>query len=344
MIKGFATKIGTSLYTKKHEIPNRKTPWFTTSRIALGTHLGDMNEKDSELYRESIEFCLENGINLIDTAINYRGMRSERDVGFVLEKLISKKGSIKREEIVISTKGGIIPGDIEANLFPQDYLENVLLENNVIKKSDLNIVDHLRHVLTPSYYQFAIEQSRKHLNLETIDIYYIHNPEISMKVLGPEIFYRQLRNLFSFLEEEVENQKIMFYGLATWHGLIYEPNESGYISLEKVVEVAKSIAGENNHFKFIQFPLNRQMDQGVTRKNQQVKHSYFSVINAARQLDLEVTTSAPFNLGKKFEEENNPAQLLTQIMETRGITSTMIGMKRVQHVVQNIEVIKNLSF
>jgi aryl-alcohol dehydrogenase-like predicted oxidoreductase len=100
----------------------RTTPWFNVSRIALGTHLGKMNEADSALYQESIEFALCNGINFIDTALNYRGMRSERDVGAVLSNLF-KEDRINRDDIVVSTKAGIIPGDIDLqkNFFKQEY-------------------------------------------------------------------------------------------------------------------------------------------------------------------------------------------------------------------------------
>ena len=51
-----------------------------------------------------------NGINMIDTALNYRGMRSERDIGICLTKVIVDDGGLRREEIVIATKAGILPG------------------------------------------------------------------------------------------------------------------------------------------------------------------------------------------------------------------------------------------
>ncbi|MET3726534.1 aryl-alcohol dehydrogenase-like predicted oxidoreductase [Fictibacillus halophilus] len=82
-----------------------------------------MNDEDSLSYQESIEFALFHGINFIDTALNYRGMRSERDIGSVLSKLIQKKKQIDRENIFLSTKAGIIPGDIDAQLRPDNYLQ-----------------------------------------------------------------------------------------------------------------------------------------------------------------------------------------------------------------------------
>jgi aryl-alcohol dehydrogenase-like predicted oxidoreductase len=339
MISGYATLSGTGKFVSQLDISYRKSPMFYTSPIALGTHLGDMNEKDSKLYREGIEYGLMNGLNFIDTAINYRGMRSERDVGYVVKSLIDK-GIINRDEIIISTKGGIIPGDIEANLVPKEYLQKILLGGGIIKKSDLNIVDNHRHVLTPNYYKFAIETSKKHLNLNTIDIYYIHNPEISMMTLGPEHFYKQLRKLFSFMEEQVQIGNIKYYGLATWLGLINDTNQEGYISLEEVLNTAKSVAGEEHHFKFIQFPLNKHLNKGIEKQNQKVNGKWLSLVDAAEELRIISTTSAPFNLGKSIDKANNPQAILLEVIQNKGIFSTMIGMKQIEHIKENIQIVQ----
>ena len=76
-------------------------------QIDLGTHLGTFSDEDSEQYMEAIAFAVKNGIASIDTAINYRGMRSEKDIGKVISSLISS-GKIKREDDSI-TKGLILP-------------------------------------------------------------------------------------------------------------------------------------------------------------------------------------------------------------------------------------------
>ena len=52
------------------------------SRIALGTHLGDVSDEVSALYRNAIKYAVQNGIYTIDGAINYRGMRSEKPLLF----------------------------------------------------------------------------------------------------------------------------------------------------------------------------------------------------------------------------------------------------------------------
>ncbi|MFD1737183.1 aldo/keto reductase [Bacillus salitolerans] len=343
MISGYATYKDTVNYLDRNRIVNSETEWFSFSPIAIGTHLGNMDETDSRLYQTSIEYGLKNGINYIDTAINYRGMRSERDLGVVLSRLINEKKLIKRSEIVISSKAGLIPGDIDAKLIPTEYLQKILLEGGIIKQSDLNIVEHHRHVLVPSYYEFAIEKSKMHLGLDTIDIYYIHNPEISLKVVGPEVFYEKLKMLFISFEEQVSKGNIQYYGLATWSGLLCNPSEAGYISLEKVVNVLKEAIGDDHHFKFIQCPYNSYMDEAKTRKNQEVNRESYSVLEAAQKLGLTVVTSAPFNLGKLIHEGENPYKILLSILHDPFIHSVMVGMKNVEHVIKNMELIRKSS-
>lgn len=336
MIQGFADLKRTTEYFSRHDdIPARKIPWFMVSPIALGTHLGEMTEADSSLYRHSLSYALNHGINFIDTALNYRGMRSERDIGRVLTEMIN--GSrLKREEVIISTKAGLIPGDIDAKLVPADYLKEVLLHNDIITESDLNIVGHMKHVLEPGYYRFAMNESRKHLNLNTIDIYYIHNPEVSMKVLGPHSFYEKLIHLFACLEEAVNQGMIRFYGLATWGAFLVTPDNPSYISLEKCIRIAERAGGKDHHFKFIQFPFNENKREAARCKNQMVSGIHLTTLEAADELGIHATTSAPFDLGNLINQRE-ASVLLNKVIETEGILSTMAGMKHVENVIANLD-------
>lgn len=339
MINGYATAKDTSAYLDKHKIIKKNISSFSVSPIAIGTHLGNMDETDSKLYQTSIEYALKNGINFIDTAINYRGMRSERDIGKVLSRLIDD-GTINRGEIVISTKAGIIPGDIDAGLVPKDYLQKILLDTAIIAESDLQILGHHRHVLAPSYYQFAIEHSKKHLRVNTIDIHYIHNPELSLVVLGEKAFYQQLEALFLFYEEQVSKGNIRYYGFATWNGLLCDPKEKGYISLETVMKTLIKVVGVNHHFKFLQFPYNKIIHYAKTRTNQQVNQKYHTVLKVSQEFGLTAVTSAPFNLGKLIDREKNPEDHLLSILGEQNISSVMVGMKHLNHVINNLKLIQ----
>ena len=64
------------------------------------------------------------GWNVIDTAVNYRQQKGERCVGKALAELdYWFSGGVTRDEVVIATKAGFIPGDAEAKDPPRARLE-----------------------------------------------------------------------------------------------------------------------------------------------------------------------------------------------------------------------------
>lgn len=288
------------------------------------------------MYQESLKLALQTGINFIDTAINYRGMRSERDIGKVLYDLIVNERQINRSQIIVSTKAGLIPGDIVLGLRPDRYLEEILIKPGIISHEDINIVDNNRHVLAPKYYEFAINKSREHLHINTIDIHYIHNPEVSKVILG-EAFYEKLIPLFELYESQVEKGAIRFYGMATWDAFLNDIDLPGYVSLEKVVDVAKSVAGENHHFKFVQMPYNKLHPLASNKENQKVKNKMMTAIDAANELGLNVTISATLAQGKGFESGFDSKTLINYVIDTPGVYAAMIGMKKKQHVQSTLQ-------
>lgn len=338
MIKGYATINGTNEYFSERKIIDtsiRKCEYFKSLPIAMGNHLGDFSDEDTEKYIEAMIYGLENGVNFIDTAINYRGMRSEKDVGTALNYVINKKKSVKRDEIIISTKGGQVFGDYTIGIRPIDYLNNILLPQGILKEEELNIVDDARFTLAPKFYEKSIEISRNNLGLETIDIHYIHNPEVSMFLLGKERFYKELKELFEFYEGQVEKGYIRFYGMATWDAFLVDEDSPCYISMEEVMKLAKEVAGEANHFRFIQMPYNIYRMEANIKKNQKVLGEYRTPIEAAVKLGLTVTISSPLNAGK-IEKDDDVDNMLSFVTNTEGVYAAMVGCKSKEHLMRNI--------
>ena len=54
-------------------------------RSGVGTYLGDCTDADDGSYAQTLRAAVADGVNLIDTASNYRCQRSERAVGRTLE-------------------------------------------------------------------------------------------------------------------------------------------------------------------------------------------------------------------------------------------------------------------
>ncbi len=336
MINGYAMLIDSENYFLNKNIPFKSCNHFYCSPIAMGTHLGDFSDEDSNMYIETLVYGLENGINFIDTAVNYRGMRSEVDIGKALHEIMNVRKTLTREEFIISTKGGQIFGDCLKEIPPIKYIDEILIKENILKREDINILESGRHTLNPNFYEYSIEKSRKNLGIDTIDIHYIHNPEISRYVLGEERFYNELSYLISFYENQVEIGNIRFYGMATWDAFISDINSPWYISLEKVIHLLKEVVGENHHFKFIQLPYNIINTKGKTLKNQKFQGELYSAIDVANKLGLNVTISSPLN---EMNGITSPKEALDFVINTEGVFATMIGMQKKEHLLYNIDYI-----
>src|SRR5678815_3872092 len=80
------------------------------SSIGIGTYLGNADDATDLSYTCAIVRAVQLGVNVIDTAANYRFQRSERAIGEALEILANEHG-VAREELFICTKGGYLPFD-----------------------------------------------------------------------------------------------------------------------------------------------------------------------------------------------------------------------------------------
>lgn len=342
-IEGYATVEGTKKYFEKLNLNKsiiRENKYFYSTPMAMGTFIGDFSDEDSKKYEESLTYGINNGVNFIDTAICYRGMRSERDVGKVLKKLILEEEKLEREEIIISTKAGIIFGDILEPIRPVEYLNKVLIGEGILKKEDVNITEEFKHTLNPRFYEHAIERSKENLGLETIDINYIHEPEASKSVLGEKVFYKELEKLLEFYEGQVEKGNIVNYGMATWDGFITDESSKEYLSLEKVIEIAKKVAGNRHHFKFVQLNYNKVKTNANTFKNQSVNGKKYTAIDAANELGILVNVNGPLNQMKwKKSELYSPKEMIEFVLDTKGIYAAMIGNKEMEHLRHNMSVV-----
>lgn len=341
MIKGYASLKDTKSYFENRNINTekiRKTPWFYTLPMAIGTYLGNTSKEHSNLYIDSIIYGLINGVNYIDTACIYREMESERNIGNALNFVINEKKILKRNEIVISSKAGIIDNDFKLNIAPKEYINNILLKKEKIKREKQIIEDEeVIYSIDTKLHEFSIKNSRKNLGLNTIDVMYIHNPERVKMEIGEKNFFDALKNLIKFYEGEVKKGHIRFYGMATWYAFRVSEDNPMYISLEKVIKLAEEIGGKDHHFRFVQMPYNMKDNTAKTKKTQKVKNEYLSAIDAANKLGLKVTISAPLNQCNDFKTgEFNSKELIKYVVETKGVYAAMIGSKKRENLIKNL--------
>ncbi len=344
----FATAEGTEKFAKR--FPNADANYFRTaqdlkvSSIGIGTYLGNWDAQTDENYTSAVENFVELGGNVIDTAANYRFQRSERNIGSALKNL-SEKG-FNREELLICTKGGYLPFDNEPPRDVRGYFEENFVKKGIASFDDLVAGSHC---MSPAYLQNQLDRSLQNMEISAVDVYYIHNPESQLSEIDKHTFEARLSKAFELLEKNRAMGKLQFYGAATWNGFRASPQDAGYHSLERMVNIAKQIGGANHGFKFIQLPYNLAMPEAYLLNNQAFEGKVFSSIEAAKNLGVSVMISGsimqgklsanlPENIRKIFGNLESDAQTSLQfVRSTPNVTTALIGMSQTKHVEENMK-------
>jgi aryl-alcohol dehydrogenase-like predicted oxidoreductase len=204
------------------------------------------------------------------------------------------------------------------------------------------------HCMSPRYLEDQIERSLRNMNLECIDIYYLHNPETQLGEVAPGEFKKRLRSAFELLERKVSEGKIRLYGTATWNGYRTPPAVQEHLEIEEIAEIASEAGGGTHHFKVIQFPFNLSMVEAITLKNQTVTGTPTSLLEAADALGISTVASASLLQGRlaqkppAFVAESLPgletdAQRAIQFTRSApGLGVALVGMSRVSHAEENL--------
>ena len=315
----FATFEGTTRYADRFPQYRdaafyRSVTGLQISSLGIGTYLGAADDAADEAYTDALVAAGEGGINLFDCAINYRRQRSERCIGAALQRL-------QRDEVVVCTKAGFLtPGAVPGFLKPEQMVGGM-------------------HSMDPDFLEDQIERSRANMGVDTIDVFYLHNPETQLGFLTREEFDARIGRAFARLEALVEQEKIRWYGAATWDGF----RQKGALSLPRMAELAQQAGGPEHHFRFIQLPFNVEMVEAFVEKPE-------SVLDAALRLGVATVASAtlsqtrvlgqmPERLAKLLPGLATNAQRAIQFTRsTPGIAAALVGMSRREHVVENLGV------
>jgi aryl-alcohol dehydrogenase-like predicted oxidoreductase len=351
-IKGCATPEGTLQYRARFRDRAagghfRQARGLQFSSIGIGSYLGNPDEDTDRRYTGAVIRAVELGVNVIDTAANYRFQRSERSIGAALADLQAR--GFDREELVICTKGGYLPFDGAPPRDVRQYVEQNFIETGIATWGD---IAGGSHCMTPRYLESQLRQSLGNMNLDCVDVYYVHNPESQLAAVSDEEFWRRLRVAFEFLEQNVAAGHIQNYGVATWNGFRVEPDAPGYHSLAKMVEIARDVNGDNHHFRFIQLPVNLAMPEALTFQNERVGDENLSVLEAAERFGITVVGSAsilqgrvarglPEAIRKSLGSLATDAQAGIQFVRSAsGLTTALVGMSHSAHVEENLELVQ----
>ena len=265
------------------------------SSVGIGTYLGEPDDATDRSYSEAIGSALGSGINVIDTAINYRHQRSERNIGAALQQAIGS-GKLSRDEVLVSTKAGYLSFDGGMPSDPRGYFMREYVETGILDPEQLA---GGMHCMAPAYLENQIERSRRNLGLEVIDVFYLHNPESQLVDVSRSVFHQRLKDAFAMLERQVKAGKLRYYGLATWGAFRVAEDARDSINLFEVVETAREAAGEQHHFRFVQLPFNLAMPEAHALANQGFgKYKEMSLLSAATHLGTVVIGSATLYQGR----------------------------------------------
>ena len=147
MISGSASAEGTQKFAKNIGVNEGNFNKFENlhlSNVGIGTYLGDPDAQTDQLVTDAVKKSILLGINVVDTAINYRSQKAERSVGKAISELIDD-GKITRDEIFISSKNGYVTNDADVQLGLWEYV-----------KSFHHLFHFLRVQHFPSYRQLLI--------------------------------------------------------------------------------------------------------------------------------------------------------------------------------------------
>lgn len=284
------------------------------SSLGIGTYLGGADAATDNAYTEALLSAAAGGINVFDTAINYRNQRSERAVGAALQQL-------DRQEVLICTKAGFLtPGAVPGFLRSQDVAGGM-------------------HSMDPQFLAHQADRSRINLGVETIDVLYLHNPETQLAHCSRGDFETRIQRAFARLEELCAERKIRWYGAATWDGF----RKPGALSLPRLAQIAFGEGGAQHHFRFVQLPFNLGMVEAFAGGAESVLETAaklgIAVVASATLLQTRILDQMPEGAARGLPRLASDAQRAIQFTRsTPGIAVALVGMRKRAHVEENLGV------
>jgi aryl-alcohol dehydrogenase-like predicted oxidoreductase len=317
------------------------------SSIGVGTYLGAPTDAVDDRYREAIVTALEHGCNVVDTAVNYRCGRSERVVGDALAD-----AAVDRESVVVATKGGFLPFDGSRPDDPGAYVRREFVEPGVVDQSELAKGSHC---IAPEFLSTMLDRSRAALSVETVDCYYVHNPETQLTVRSREAVYDQLQAAFELLERAIEDGRIARYGVASWEAFRVPRDHEKHLSLSEVVARAEAAAEavgnppESHGLEALQLPFNVHMADGFTASHHEspttgepisalsfAEQEGLSVFASASVLQGELVEGLPPEVAAEVAGDTSVQRAINFARSAPAVTCALVGMGRPEHVRENL--------
>ncbi|HET7184303.1 MAG TPA: aldo/keto reductase [Terriglobales bacterium] len=354
MISGFATAEGCARFAQhfpQAHLNFRRPEWvqgvgeLTLSSMGIGTYLGEPDDDADRAYTAALAEALASGINVVDSAINYRHQRSERNIGAAMSQLIGE-GKLRRDEVLVCTKAGYLTFDGDMPSDPRAYFMKEYIEPGILDPAE---IAGGMHCMAPRFLADQLERSRRNLGLETIDVFYVHNPETQLASVPPTQFVQRLAAAFRELEQAADAGKIRWYGVASWNAFRVAPGDNGYMPLEAVLRCAYEAGGEGNHCRFIQLPFNLAMTEAWSSNNHQFNEETISALEFVHRVGIAAIGSGtlaqgqlagdlPEVVSKRLGMRTSAENAIQFARSAPGLVTALVGMGRPEHVKANVKI------
>lgn len=356
MKRAYATEEATLAFAKcfsNYKEFYKKHNGLIFSKLGFGTFKKEPYKEENYLfdYKEALKCAIGLGINVIDTALNYRYQQSEREIGEALSELF-EEGKVSREALIICSKGGFIPLDFPFPKNPYEWINEHIIQKKLAKPHEIELD---QHCMSTAFLEDSLHRSLKNLRVECLDIYFLHNPETQLHRLGKEAFLKEIKTIFTWLEGCVEKGLIRSYGVAVWNAFFYEETNAEHINLEALIDIALRVGGEKHHFRYIQAPFNLAKTHAYSAPTQKMRGvPSCTLLRVAEQYGLGVIGSASLlqmHLFKKpFKPEvgylldtqmqlKSDVQLALQfVRSTKGLLTSLFSSTQSDHVKSNVDI------
>jgi aryl-alcohol dehydrogenase-like predicted oxidoreductase len=302
------------------------------SKIGVGLYQGEeSDEADLKLF-EVLEFALLNGVNVFDCAPSYRNRRSENVLGR-LTRIYPDR------DYFISTKGGFVPfdfsqGEEKENAYVQELYHKGWVRPQLFDQEYFQTFD-------PIFLEQAFNTTLTTLSRDSIELYYLHNPEYFLAKVGRARFLEVMKDVFLWIKDKIKGGQIKAFGISSWDGF-FEEQERFRLELFEFYTLAQEI-GIQTYFNYLQVPYNFSQTKALFFKGQKVGVLQKSLFAMAEELKISILVSAPLGQGKlpkyaypekvkKIFPGMSSAQIsLSFVLSTPGILSALIGTTSLAH-------------
>ena len=345
MLSGHATIEGTGRFAASSpaERSNYRTfASLTLSNVGMGTYLGAPDDATDVAVESAVAESVRRGVNVLDTAVNYRSQKAERALGRAVSALV-EGGEAAREGLFVSTKGGYVTndGDVPGDFW--EYVREQYVQRGVIGAGDISPGYHCMKI---SYLEDQLKRSLCNLDMECVDLLYLHNAVEGQREMPRQELHRRLYDIMEWYESQRREGRILYYGLATWDCFRVAPGDPQHLSLEDVVGMAERAGGEDHGMRFVQLPFNLYFDQALRQPTQSLRGNMVPFLEAAGALGVGVFTSVPFMQGKLLVHDilsqlgpDPPSVKTLQFLRSApGVLAPLAGHKSAAHVAENLAV------